>query len=87
LAEHFAAEILDRHPGGFQRIFAAVIGIDAGLIVQNADLTPCADAGAASNTAPTATAANNPDFMFSCLPAQFIARMIFNNPRLPIYFA
>jgi hypothetical protein len=38
LAEHLAAEILDRHLGGFQRIFAAVIGIDAGLVVEDADL-------------------------------------------------
>jgi hypothetical protein len=29
LSEHLAAEILDRHPGGFQRIFAAVVGVDA----------------------------------------------------------
>jgi hypothetical protein len=38
VAEHLAAEILDRHPGGFDRPFAAIIGIDAGLIVQDADL-------------------------------------------------
>ena len=29
LAEHLAAEILDRHLGGFERILAAVIGVDA----------------------------------------------------------
>jgi hypothetical protein len=38
MAEHLAAKVLDRHPGGFERPFAAVIGIDPGLIVQNADL-------------------------------------------------
>ena len=38
LAEHLAAEILDRHLGGLERPFAAVIGVDPGLIVQNADL-------------------------------------------------
>jgi hypothetical protein len=38
VAEHLAAEILHRHLGGLERPFAAVIGIDPGLIVQNADL-------------------------------------------------
>ena len=38
LAEHAAAKILHRHLGGLERPFAAVIGIDPGLIVQNADL-------------------------------------------------
>ena len=33
-----AAKILRRHLGRLERPFAAVIGIDAGLIVQNADL-------------------------------------------------
>jgi len=41
LAEHLAAEILDRHPGGLQRIFAARVGIDARLIVQDTDLDLC----------------------------------------------
>src|SRR6476661_2766770 len=34
-------EILDRHPGGLQRIFAASVGIDARLIVQDTDLDLC----------------------------------------------
>jgi hypothetical protein len=38
LAEHAAAKILDRHPGRLDGIFAAVIRIDPGLVVQNADL-------------------------------------------------
>src|SRR6476661_6483394 len=38
LAEHLAAEILHRHLGGLERPFAAVIGVDPGLIVQNTDL-------------------------------------------------
>ncbi len=38
LAEHLAAEILDRHLGGLERPFAAVIGVDPRLIVQDADL-------------------------------------------------
>src|SRR5262249_12412807 len=38
LTQHLTAEILDRHLGGFHRIFAAVIGIDARLVVQDADL-------------------------------------------------
>jgi hypothetical protein len=38
LAEHVAAKILDRHLGGLNGIFAAVIGIDTGLIIQDADL-------------------------------------------------
>ena len=38
LAKHLAAEILDRHLGGFDRPFAAVVGIDAGLVVEDADL-------------------------------------------------
>src|ERR1700738_3687954 len=38
LAEHAAAKILHRHLGGLERPFAAVGGIDPGLIVQNADL-------------------------------------------------
>ena len=37
-AQHLAAEILDRHLGGLDRRFAAEIGIDAGLVVQDADL-------------------------------------------------
>ena len=38
VAQHLAAEILDRHLGGLNRPFAAVIGVDAGLVVQNTDL-------------------------------------------------
>ena len=38
LAQHLAAKILDRNLGGLDRIFAAIFGIDAGLIVQDADL-------------------------------------------------
>ncbi|MGY3531085.1 hypothetical protein ACVISU_003853 [Bradyrhizobium sp. USDA 4452] len=38
LSQHLAAEILDRHPRRFERIFAAVIGVDARLVVQDADL-------------------------------------------------
>jgi hypothetical protein len=38
LAEHLAAEILDRHMSGFDRILAAIVGVDAGLVVENADL-------------------------------------------------
>ena len=38
LAEHLAAEILDRHLGGLERPFAAVVGVDAGLVVEDADL-------------------------------------------------
>ncbi len=37
LAEHRAAGILDRHPRGRDRAGAAEIGIEAGLIVENAD--------------------------------------------------
>ncbi len=36
--EHFAAEIFDRHLGGFNGRFTTEIGIDAGLVVQDADL-------------------------------------------------
>ena len=38
LAEHAAAEILDRHFRRFDRPLAAIVGVDPGLIVQNADL-------------------------------------------------
>ena len=38
LAEHAAAEILDRHLRRLNRPFAAEIGVDAGLIVEDADL-------------------------------------------------
>jgi len=38
LAQHLAAKIFDRNLGGLDRIFAAIFGIDAGLIVQDADL-------------------------------------------------
>ena len=38
LAEHAAAEILDRHFRGFDRPLAAKIGIGSGLVVENADL-------------------------------------------------
>ena len=38
LAEHAAAEILNRHFRGFDRPLAAKVGVDPGLIVQNADL-------------------------------------------------
>ncbi len=38
LAEHAAAEILNRHFRGFDRPLAAIVGIDPGLIVENADL-------------------------------------------------
>src|SRR3954462_7747675 len=45
-------------------------------------LTPCAEAGAASNSADVATAAKSADFI-CCLPAVFcfeIARMVVKNP-------
>ena len=35
---NLAAEILDRHQGGFIGILTAKVGINAGLVVQNADL-------------------------------------------------
>ena len=38
LAEHAAAKILDRHFRGFDRPLAAIVGVDPGLIVENADL-------------------------------------------------
>ncbi|MHC2532170.1 hypothetical protein ACVJMY_001739 [Bradyrhizobium diazoefficiens] len=38
LTEHLAAKIFDRHPGRFDRPFAAVVCIDAGLVVEDADL-------------------------------------------------
>ena len=38
LAEHGAAEILDRHQRGFIRPGPAKIGINAGLVIQNTDL-------------------------------------------------
>ena len=38
LSEDGAAEILDRHLRRFDRPFAAVVGIDPGLVVQDADL-------------------------------------------------
>jgi hypothetical protein len=37
-ALHLAAEILDRHLGRLDRPFAAEIGIDAGLVIEDADL-------------------------------------------------
>jgi hypothetical protein len=38
LVKHVAAKILDGHLGRFERPPAAVVGIDPGLIVQNANL-------------------------------------------------
>jgi hypothetical protein len=37
-AGDLAAKILDRHLGGLERPLAAEIGVDAGLVVENADL-------------------------------------------------
>jgi hypothetical protein len=47
----------------------------------------CAEAGAANNTAPTETAANNPDFI-SLSPQSILVAdaQYFITPRLPIYF-
>ena len=38
LAQHLAAKLFDRNLGGLDRIFAAIFGKDAGLIVQDVDL-------------------------------------------------
>ena len=67
LAQHFAAKILDSHLGGLDGIFAAIIGIDAGLIVQNADLDALRRSRLASKRSPIATAAKNADFI-DCFP-------------------
>jgi hypothetical protein len=37
LAEHGAASILDGHAGGNDRAWTAQIGIEAGLIIEDAD--------------------------------------------------
>ena len=51
LPEHGAAEILHRHLRGLDRPFAAKIGVDAGLIVENADLNALAPTLGAPATA------------------------------------
>jgi hypothetical protein len=89
LAEHTAAEILDRHLGGFERILAAVIGVDPGLVVQNADL----DALCRRRPGQQKTAHRNgrqQSRLHMCLPAVSVqgnlAQQYFITLRLPIYF-
>ena len=71
LAEHLAAEILDRHLRGFDRKFAAIVRVATGLIVQHADLHTPMPARPATGRAPW-TAADKSRFHFVSL--QFFIR-------------
>ncbi|MEY9241867.1 hypothetical protein ABIF27_002522 [Bradyrhizobium elkanii] len=89
LSQHLAAEILDRHPRGFKRIFAAVVGIDAGLIVQDADLDALGHRRRRKHQAASRDRGQKSGLHFM-LSQQFLsgksARHYFITPRLPIDF-
>jgi len=87
LAEHAAAKILHRHLGGLERPFAAVIGIDAGLIVQNSDLDTLCRCRSGKQSNACRKGSRQQTQLHICLPKAFIMRiissnlgMIFNNP-------
>jgi hypothetical protein len=88
VAEHLAAEILDRHLGRLERPLAAVIGVDAGLIVQNADLDALRR-GRTSEQSTTNHDGGQQSRLHSFLP-EFLIRGTWRHysitPRLPIHF-
>jgi hypothetical protein len=80
LAEHVAAKILNRHLGRFEGIFAAVIRVDARLIVEDADLdTLCRRRNGKQKTACRHGSRQQSRFHI-CLPQISGPSMIFYNP-------
>jgi hypothetical protein len=80
LTEHVAAKILNRHLGRFERIFPAVIRVDARLIVQNANLDAlCRRRNGKQKTARRNRSRQQSRFHI-CLPKISSLSMIFYNP-------